>query len=102
MKILIADAPAFPEIVNDYRRNLIERALGVIENILIRAQETGELNIEDAQLTTRLIIAPMVLSAIWHVTFERNDPAAAIDLESLFALHGKMLLRALTPESEAA
>lgn len=101
MKILIADAPAFPEIVNEYRRNLIERGLGVIENILSRAKETGELDIDNPQLTARLVIAPMVLSAIWHVTFERHDPAAKVDLESLFALHGKMLLRALAPESEA-
>lgn len=102
MKILIADAPAFPEIVNSYRRNLIERALGAIEDILMRAKESGELNIENPQLTARLVIAPMILSAIWHVTFERHDSAAKVDLESLFVLHGKMLLRALTPERQAA
>ncbi len=102
MKILIADAPAFPDVVNAYRRAVIERGLKVIENILRRAGETGELNIENPQLTARLVIAPMILSAIWHVVFERNDETATVDLEALFALHGKMLLRALAPRPETA
>ncbi len=102
MKILIADAPTFPEIVNEYRRKVVERSLSVIEDILARAQATGEFNIENPQLTARLVIAPMILSAIWHVTFERHDPVAKVDLESLFALHGKMLLRALAPVRAAS
>lgn len=102
MKILIADAPAFPEIVNEYRRNVVERGLGVFSSILERAKTTGEFDIDDPQLTARLVIAPMLLSAVWHVVFERNDPNAAVDLEALFALHGKMLLRALASNPAAA
>ena len=102
MKILIADAPAFPEIVNDYRRNVVERGLGLFAGILERAKKTGEFDIDDPQLTARIVIAPMLLSAVWHVVFERNDPKATVDLEALFALHGEMLLRALTPNPAAA
>ena len=102
MKILIADAPAFPEIVNAYRRNVVERGLGVFANILERAKNSGEFDIDDPQLTARLVIAPMLLSAVWHVVFERNDQRATVDLEALFALHGKMLLRALAPKPAAA
>lgn len=98
MKILIADAPAFPDIVNAYRRDVVERGLRVVEGILTRANETGEFEIENPKLSARLVIAPMLLSAIWHVVFERNDPAAAaVDLEELFSIHGKMLKRALAP-----
>ena len=93
-KILIADAPAFPEIVTAYREQVIERALGVIVSALRAAKEAGEIEIGDPRLTARLVIAPVLMSAIWRIVFE-HDPAAKIDLDALFAEHEKMLLRGL-------
>ena len=93
-KILIADAPAFPEIVTAYREQVIERALGVIVSALCAAKEAGEIEIGDPRLTARLVIAPVLMSAIWRIVFE-HDPAAKIDLDALFAEHEKMLLRGL-------
>lgn len=93
-KILIADAPAFPEIVTAYREQVIERALGVIVSALSAAKEAGQIEIGDPRLTARLVIAPVLMSAIWRIVFE-HDPAAKIDLDALFAEHEKMLLRGL-------
>lgn len=93
-KILIADAPAFPEIVTAYREQVIERALGVIVSALSAAKKAGEIEIGDPHLTARLVIAPVLMSAIWRIVFE-HDPAAKIDLDALFAEHEKMLLRGL-------
>ncbi len=100
-KILIADAPAFPDIVTAYRKTVIERVLGVFADILKDAHEAGEIDVSDPDLTARLVVAPIMFSAMWRVVFEHDDEAK-LDLVKLFALHEKMLLRALWFKEEAA
>ena len=97
MKVLVADSGRFPDAAQAYRKRVVERILGVIASVLERGREAGEFKIDDPALTARLVIAPIVLSAMWRVTFG-HDPDAAIDLEALFVLHEKMILRALTPQ----
>ncbi len=101
LKVLIADAPAFPDTVTAYRQNVIERVLGLMAGVLQAAKENGELEIADPALTARIVVAPIVMSVIWHILFE-HDPDARIDLDSLFSLHLRMLTRALGAESEAS
>lgn len=96
VKVLISDAFSFPHVVAAYRRNVVERALGVMAGALEKARAQGEFDIDDAQLTARLVAAPLVLSAIWRVVFERADEAR-VDVHALFRLHEKLLLRALRP-----
>ncbi len=99
-KILIADAPAFPDTVTAYRKNVIERVLGALTAVLEEANAQGEIEIDNPSLTARLVAAPIIFSAIWRVVFE-HDPDAQIDLDALFALHEKMLLQALAIRANA-
>lgn len=94
MKILISDAPAFPDILTRYRREVIERALGAIAGLLARADEVGEFRIDNPKLTARLVVAPIIMSALWHILFE-HEGDARVDLPSLLALHERMLLTSL-------
>ncbi|MEL6363326.1 MAG: TetR/AcrR family transcriptional regulator [Pseudomonadota bacterium] len=94
VKVLIADAPVFPETVTAYREDVVERALAVVATILESGRVSGVFDIQDAALTARLVVAPIVISAIWRIVFE-HDAAAEVDLEELFALHERMLMRAL-------
>ena len=98
MKILISDANTFPETVRAYRQRVIDRFLAVLSGLLKRANEAGEIEIGDPELTARLIVAPIAFSAMWHVTFAKDNDAE-VDLEALFALHADMLEKALTPKS---
>lgn len=100
VKVLIGDGGRFPDVARAYRRRVVERVLGVIAAVLERGQAAGEFTIVDPHLTARLVIAPMVLSAVWRILFDagpRPDPEAHVDLDALFALHERMLLRALAP-----
>ncbi len=101
IKILIADAPAFPAMVAAYRKNVIERVLGLVAGVLRKAKAAGETDIGDPALTARLVVAPIAMSAIWSVVFE-HDGEARVDLEALFALHRRMLFRALDVNQAAA
>ncbi len=100
IKILIADAPAFPNTVTTYRKNVVERGLGLLTNILRHAADRGEFKIADPNLTARILIAPVILSAIWSVLFE-HDKDAVVDVKALFALHEKMILTALSSDGAA-
>ena len=94
VKVLIGDAPAFPEMATAYREQVADRVLGMVAGLLKQANETGEINIEDPALTARIVVAPIILSALWRIVFE-HDPMARVDLGALFAVHEEMLMRAL-------
>lgn len=93
-KILIADGRNFPAIAQQYRQQVIDRLLAAICQLLIRADESGELRVEKPMLTARLVIAPIILSAIWQVVFA-SDPEAEVDVHELLALHAQLLLQAM-------
>lgn len=94
-KVLIADSGAFPDVVQRYRRQVVDRVLAAVAGLLERGHAAGELVIDDPALTARLVVAPIIMSAIWRVVFE-TETKAGIDLNALFALHERMLRRALS------
>jgi AcrR family transcriptional regulator len=94
MKVLVGDSQLFPEIVQAYRQELIDRVLSMIASLLQRADETGEAKIENPQLTARLIMAPVIFSALWQAVFNQTSEAE-VDLDQLFAIHEQMMLNAL-------
>lgn len=105
VKIMIGDAVAFPEIVKSYRAEVVERVLGALVGMLTAARDRGELAVRDPETTARLVIAPVLLAAIWRVLFERPealaDGAPEQDLDGYFAEHARLLMRALAPEGRA-
>ncbi|MCB1757357.1 MAG: TetR/AcrR family transcriptional regulator, partial [Gammaproteobacteria bacterium] len=96
IKILIGDGNRFPAVVARYRQQVIERGLGALEAVLERGHQRGELNVPHPALTARLVIAPVILSAIWQVVFENPEDTDKVDLDTLFALHRDTLLQALS------
>ena len=94
-KVLIADSGAFPDVVQRYRRQVVDRVLAAVAGLLERGHAAGEMVIDEPPLTARLVVAPIIMSAIWRVVFE-TETEAGIDLNALFALHERLLLRALS------
>lgn len=99
VKVLIAEAVAFPDLVARYREQVIERILGVLSDALARASKRGEIAIGDPALTARLIVAPFIFSAIWTVVFERKGNAD-LDIDALMQTHRTMLFKALGLEKK--
>ncbi len=99
-KVLIGDAPAFPEMATAYRKQVVDRVLGVVAAALDEARQAGEIDVEDPALTARLVVEPVILSAVWRIVFE-HDEDAKVDLGALFALHEDMLMRALNAKAGA-
>ncbi|MFT4767416.1 MAG: AcrR family transcriptional regulator [Glaciecola sp.] len=94
MKVLIGDSHRFPEVLRNYRQNVLDRLLAAITTLLIDAQERGEILVTDPQLTARLVIAPIVFSSMWQALFG-HDEEPPIDLDALFEIHRQLILNAL-------
>lgn len=96
IKVLIGESGAFPQVVQGYREQVLDRVLAAMTRILERGHQAGELRVPDPQLTARLVVAPIVFSAIWRVVFETDDDR--IDLDTLFGLHAELLIRGLSSD----
>lgn len=97
MKVLIADSHNFPDIVREYRRNVLDRLLGIVTRMFERLKAQGEIVVDDTHLAARLLVAPIAFSGIWHAVFEQESDAQ-VDLETLFRMHASNMLAALRPE----
>ena len=96
VKVLIGDAFTFPELVTLYRESVIERSLSAVAAFLQRGVDSGEIqaDLPDPAMSARLVIAPVLMSAIWTVVFDPID-GTQLDLERLFQVHHQQLKRAL-------
>lgn len=97
IKVMIGDSRRFPEVAQTYNQQVIERTLGLIADILKRGHDNGEFTVENPELTASLVIAPIFMSLVWHILFEQGSSNSSdfVDLEALFSLHHKMLMKAL-------
>ncbi len=100
MKVLIGDSHTFPQIIHDYRTEVLEHLLGAFAQMLKREMELGQVIRCDPKLTARLIIAPVVMQGVWQALFAK-DPEAQVDIEQLFQLHARNTLCALRPRELA-
>ena len=100
MKVIIGESNLFPKTVRRYREEVIDQAINVMTMMLEAARQRGEIEVENPRLMARLVVAPIVFSAIWEVSFGR-DPEAEVDLPALFQLHVKILKDALLTRSNA-
>jgi len=94
MKLLISEAGVFPEIVQAYRRDVLDRLLAGMAALLARARDAGQIDVGDPKLAARLVVAPIAFSGIWHIVFEQNG-AEPVDIPALLAMHVDHLKRAL-------
>jgi len=96
-KIVIAESANFPWLAEFYRFEVIERGLSLMTSLIRRGVERGEFRDLPAQHVARLCVAPILLSAIWRVTFSHLDPEP-YDFKGLIATHLDVLFRGLAPE----
>lgn len=100
-KIVIAESANFPWLAEFYRFEVIERGLGLLMSLIGRGVERGEFRALPPEHVARLCVAPVLLAAIWRVTFSPIDPEP-YDFNGLIATHLDVLFRGLAPEGAAA
>jgi AcrR family transcriptional regulator len=93
-KIILAEAGNFPELVRFYRFEIIEKGIGLFRGIVEQVIARGEFREVSPEHAARLCVAPLLLGALWRVTFAPFDPEP-YDIEALIETHIDVLLRGL-------
>ena len=96
-KLIIAEAGNFPDLARFYHEEVIRRAFALLSAVLERGVARGEFRPVDVDSTVRLIVAPMLMSALWRCSFEALEDRP-LDVSALLKAHLDALRRALAPE----
>jgi AcrR family transcriptional regulator len=100
-KIIIAESGNFPELARFYREEIIDRGLALLSSLIERGIAQGEFRRVPLQHAVRLCIAPVLLGAIWRVTFSQFD-TEPYDYKGLIDTHLDVLFHGLSAESDVS
>jgi hypothetical protein len=95
-RLIIAEAPQFPELAQFWRETVIDRMLGVVSGLIERGIAAGEIRPVDPADAARLMIAPLLMAVIWGSTFVREGET--FDLGVFIDRHLDIYLRGLAAE----
>jgi AcrR family transcriptional regulator len=93
-KLMISECRNFPELAKFYHDEVISRGYRVIERAIQRGMDSGEFRRLDMDYVTRLVVAPLVLMAIWRHSFDYCD-SHRLDPDRYIEHHTQLLLGGL-------
>ncbi|MGD9509735.1 MAG: TetR/AcrR family transcriptional regulator [Geminicoccaceae bacterium] len=73
-RLLIGELYRFPELARFYRANVVDRGLGLIAGLHRRGVASGEFRPQDSTAVARLVVAPVLMMAIWRAVFAPHEP----------------------------
>ena len=88
IRLLIAEGPRYPDLVDFYWDNVVSKGLSAITRCMERGVERGEFR--DTAVTTlpQLLVAPMMVSMVWKILFSKRP----LDTDALIETQIEMLL----------
>ncbi len=93
-KLMVAEAGNFPELTQFFVQAVVLRGRQLFRQIIRRGIERGELRNCNVDHVSRLLIAPIIYSAIWLKSFRQFDEA--IDFQAFAESHIELVLNGLT------
>lgn len=93
-RVLLAEAGNFPELAEFWRKEIIDRGLGLFEMIIRRGIARGEFRKMVPGHAARLCVAPLLVLILWRTLFARFD-AEPYDYQGLIETHVTTLLKGL-------
>ncbi len=96
-KLIIAESGNFPDLARFYHDEVIRRGFALLSAVLARGVARGEFRPVDIDSTVRLIVAPVLLGALWRSTFAAVQDRP-LDVPALLRTHLDHLRRALAPD----
>lgn len=88
IRLLIAEGPRHPDLVDYYYDNVVAKGLAAITRFLERGVERGEFRKSALTEQPHLFVAPMMLSIIWRILFEKQT----LDTDELMETQIDMIL----------
>lgn len=100
VRIIIAEGERFPALTELYYRETISKGRALLERIVARGIERGEVREGAAADLPLVVVAPAIMAAIWGMTFNRHAP---ISSEAFLAAHLDLVFNGLLkPDSAGA
>lgn len=96
-KMVIGESRNFPELAKVWHDHVASKAIGMIAELIERAQARGEVRPGDPRLHAFTLMGPMVLGLLWRETLQPAG-GAALDLEALARQHAESVLGGLLTE----
>lgn len=102
MRLLVAEGPRFPHLVDLYFREVLSRVFGALKRTVEYGLSTGEFSNARLLAFPPLVMGPALGGAMWKILFDERYP---LDLHELCTAHVDMLLSSLrapqAPDSTA-
>ncbi len=99
-KMVIGESRNFPELAKVWHDHVASKAIGMIAELIARAQAKGEVRPGDPRLHAFTLMGPMVLGVLWRETLQPVG-GAPIDLDALAKQHCETVLAGLLAERAA-
>ena len=93
-RLVLAEAANFPQLAEFWRREIVDRGIGIFTTIIQRGIERGEFRKIEPQHAARLCVAPILVIVLWRTTFAQFDDEP-YDYQGLIEAHLETLLRGL-------
>src|SRR2546423_14421813 len=93
-RLVLAEAANFPELAAFWRREVVDRGIGLMSGIIERGIARGEFRPVEPQHAARLCVAPVLVIMLWRTTFAQFDEAP-YDYQGLIETHLRTLLKGL-------
>lgn len=96
IRLMIAEGPRHPDLLQFYWDNVVSRGLGAIEVLLERGVQAGEFRRSAVTEQPQLFVMPVVFSVIFKLLFE----AQSVDTDKLIDTQLDLLIRHMKGESQ--
>jgi len=96
VKVILGESGNFPELLRFYREEMIAKGLGLLTSIVKRGMERGEFREMNPDFAAKLCIGPMLLAALWRITFAQFDDEP-FDYDGFVEAHIQTLTKGLAP-----
>jgi len=88
VRLLISEGSRYPDLVDYYYENVVEKGLGAISGFIERGVAQGEFRRSAVSDLPHLVLAPVMLSIVWGIIFNHKQ----LDTDTLIETQIDMIL----------
>ena len=92
LRLMIAEGPRFPHLVDFYFETVIQRGLQALRRTIQLGVERGEFRATALPDYPQTVLGPAITAAVWKILFDTHQP---LDLDGLFETHFDILMNGL-------
>ncbi len=93
VRLMMAEGPKHPDLTKYYYDHVITVGLGAMSRLLDRAVDQGEFRPSGIHRFPQLLLAPVVMAAVWQTVFDRHQP---LEVHDFLTAHIDTVVSAMT------